>query len=92
MNYQHDSYRFRYDGIVDDTDGDNSIVPITVHRKESEKFKLQWPLLPGESTDFPEDSLTQEEKVSFSHFLWFKFHYRFSNTPQFSFFKNRLRW
>lgn len=57
-------HRFRYDGIIDDIDNDDSNVAITIDREESDKFKLQWQLLPGQSTDFPEESLTQEEKCS----------------------------
>lgn len=57
-------HRFRYDGIIDDVDGDGSSVPITSDRKETEKFKLQWQMLPGDSANFPEESLTQEEKCS----------------------------
>lgn len=65
----HASYRFRYDGIIDDIDNDDSNVAITIDREESDKFKLQWQLLPGQSTDFPEESLTQEEKVNCNHSL-----------------------
>merc|ERR1740128_1303719 len=56
-------HRFRYDGIIDDLKAGPNL-PIHTDHSESDKFKLQWQFLPGESTDFPESSLTQAEKCS----------------------------
>lgn len=39
------------------------MVPVTNERAESDKYRLQWRLVSGTGADFPESSLTQEEKV-----------------------------
>lgn len=56
-------YRFRYDGIVDVRTASSTVVPIIAEKVESDKYRMQWRLLPGMASDFPESSLTMEEKV-----------------------------
>ena len=56
-------HRFRYDGIVDVGLVATGVLPIITEKVESDKFRMQWRLLPGDGADFPESSLTTEEKV-----------------------------
>lgn len=57
-------HRFRYDGIVDIPGAGPDVVPVVNERAESDKYRLQWKLVPGTASDFPESSLTMEEKCS----------------------------
>jgi hypothetical protein len=56
--------RFRYDGIIDIPGAGPDVVPVVNERAESDKYRLQWKLVPGTASDFPESSLTMEEKVN----------------------------
>lgn len=49
--------------MIDILDASPDTVPVVNERSESDKFRLQWRLVPGTGSDFPESSLTLEEKV-----------------------------
>lgn len=56
--------RFRYDGIVDLANAQPEVVPVNVERRESDKYRLQWRLVAGSASEFPESVLTLEEQVN----------------------------
>ena len=55
--------RFRYDGIVDILNTQPGVVPVIAEKRESDKYRLQWKLVPGSASEFPESVLTLEEQV-----------------------------
>ena len=61
--------RFRYDGIVDVQNAAPGVLPIVAEKVESDKFRMQWRLISGTAADFPESSLTLEEKVRTCTFI-----------------------
>lgn len=61
-------YRFRYDGIIDSEVTSEGLLPINRDQVETSKYSLQWDLYSGSASDFPEDALTQKEKVRVQYF------------------------